>query len=135
VAAGDDRVIQWLLDGDPAIRWQVMRDLLDAPPAEWERERRRTADTGWAAVFLGQQGSDGEWPKGRWTASTWTLLLLVACGLPDGHRAASAPLEALLGRFLPRGEEVDGAFLLRRAARATGTRCGRFASSGAATRC
>jgi len=34
VAASDDGVIQWLLDGDPAIRWQVMRDLLDAPRAE-----------------------------------------------------------------------------------------------------
>jgi len=114
VAAGDDGVIQWLLDGDPAIRWQVMGDLLDAPPAEWERERRRTAEAGWAADLLGHQGSDGEWPKGRWTASTWTLLLLVACGLPEGHRAASGPLEGLLGRFMPRGEEVDGAFLLRR---------------------
>jgi hypothetical protein len=114
VTADDDGVIQWLLDGDPAIRWQVLRDLLDAPPSEWERERRRTAETGWAAELLGHQGSDGEWPKGRWTASTWTLLLLVACGLPEGHTAASAPLESLLGRFMPRGEEVDGAFLLRR---------------------
>ena len=93
MAASDDGVIQWLLDGDPAIRWQVMRDLLDAPRAEWERERRRTAETGWGAELLGHQGSDGEWPKGRWTASTWTLLLLVACGLPEGHQASSVPLD------------------------------------------
>jgi hypothetical protein len=43
VAVRDDAVIEWLLEGDPAIRWHVMRDLLDAPPADWERERRRTA--------------------------------------------------------------------------------------------
>jgi hypothetical protein len=44
----EDAVIEWLLEGDPAIRWQVMRDLLDAPPQEWEAERARTVETGWA---------------------------------------------------------------------------------------
>jgi hypothetical protein len=110
----DDSVIEWLLDGDPAIRWQVMRDLLDAPPEDWARERRRSVESGWVAELLAHQGSDGEWPKGRWTASTWTLLLLVACGIPEDHPAVSKPLECLLGRFMPPGEEVDGAFLLRR---------------------
>jgi hypothetical protein len=110
----DDSVIEWLLDGDPAIRWQVMRDLLDAAPEDWERERRRSVESGWVAELLAHQGSDGEWPKGRWTASTWTLLLLVACGIPEDHPAVSTPLERLLGRFMPPGEEVDGAFLLRR---------------------
>ena len=110
----DDAVLEWLLDGDPAIRWQVMRDLLDAPPEEWESERARTVETGWVAQLLGHQGDDSEWPKGRWTASPWTLLLLVACGLPENHPAAIAPLERLLGRFMPVGEQPDPEFLLRR---------------------
>jgi hypothetical protein len=114
VTVGGDPVIEWLLDGDPAIRWQVLRDLLDAPADEWGAERRRTAEAGLAANLLAHQGADGEWPKGRWTASTWTLLLLVACGLPEDHPAARVPLERLLGRFMPPGEDVDGAFLLRR---------------------
>ena len=42
----DDPVIDWLLDGDPAIRWQVMRDLLDQPGEVWEAERRRTVSSG-----------------------------------------------------------------------------------------
>jgi hypothetical protein len=109
-----DAVVEWLLEGDPAIRWQVMRDLLDAPADEWEAERARTVETGWVAELLAHQGADGEWPKGRWSASTWTLLLLVACGLPEGHRSAREPLERLLGRFMRPGEDVDGAFLLRR---------------------
>ena len=107
-------VIEWLLAGDPVIRWQVMRDLLDEPTATWERERARVVEMGWAADLLAFQGSDGEWPKGRWTASVWTLLLLVQCGIPEGHPAARRPLESLLGRFMPAGEEVDGAFLLKR---------------------
>jgi hypothetical protein len=91
-----------------------MRDLLDVPGKTWERERRRTAECGWVAELLGHMGPDGEWPKGRWTASTWTLLLLVACGLPESHPAARPPVERLLGRFMPEGEDVDGAFLLER---------------------
>jgi hypothetical protein len=112
--ASEESVIEWLLDGDPAVRWQVMRDLLDEPAETWERERRRTAQSGWVAELLGHRGPDGEWPKGRWTASTWTLLLLIACGLPESHPAGQAPIERLLGQFMPAGKEVDGAFLLKR---------------------
>jgi hypothetical protein len=112
--ASDGAVVDWLLDGDPAIRWQVMRDLLDEPASTWQAERQRVVETGWVADLLGHQGPDGEWPKGRWTASVWTLLLLVACGLPESHPAARAPVERLLERFMPAGEPVEGAFLLRR---------------------
>ena len=111
--ASQEPVIEWLLAGDHAIRWQVMRDLLDEPAETWERERRRTAETGWVAELLGHREPDGEWLKGRRTASTWTLLLLIACGPPRAS-AARPPVERLLGRFMPEGEDVDGAFLLKR---------------------
>jgi hypothetical protein len=110
----DETVVDWLLDGDPAIRWQVMRDLLDEPASRWEAERQRVIQTGWVADLLSRQGPEGDWPKGRWTDSVWTLLLLVACGLPEGHSAGRAPVVRLLERFMPTGEPVDGAFLVRR---------------------
>jgi hypothetical protein len=110
----DGAAVAWLLAGDPVIRWQVMRDLLDEPPDVWEAERRRTLETGWVAELLSRQGRNGEWPKGRWTDSVWTLLLLVACGLPEGHSSARAPVERLLDRFMRPGEAVDRAFLLKR---------------------
>jgi hypothetical protein len=110
----DVTLVDWLLEGDPAIRWQVMRDLLDEPASTWEAERQRVIRTGWVADLLSRQGPDGEWPKGRWTASVWTLLLLVACGLPQSHPSGRAPVERLLERFMPTGEPVDGAFLLGR---------------------
>ncbi len=112
--ASEEAVIDWLLAGDPAIRWQVMRDLLDEPAERWERERARAVETGYVAELLGFQGPDGEWPKGRWTASVWTLLLLVAYGIPEDHPAAREPLERLFGRFMPAGEDVDGAYMLKR---------------------
>jgi hypothetical protein len=91
-----------------------MRDLLDEPAAVWQAERRRVLETGWVAELLSCQGADGEWPTGRWTGSVWTLLLLVACGLPEDHPPSRAPVERLLARFMPPGEEVDGQFLLKR---------------------
>jgi hypothetical protein len=112
--SAQDPVVKWLLEGDPAIRWQVMRDLLDAPEESWQEERRRILETGWVAALLARQAAEGEWPKGRWTDSTWTLLLLVACGLPEDHPSAKRPLERLLGRFMSAGEDVDGDFLLKR---------------------
>jgi hypothetical protein len=54
-------VIEWLLDSDPAIRWQVMRDLLDAPEQEVAAERARIATEGWGAELLSRQRPDGSW--------------------------------------------------------------------------
>lgn len=110
----DDEVVEWLLAGDPSIRWQVVRDLLDEPPEVWEAERARAADEGWVAELLAHRQADGEWPAGRWTGSTWTLLLLVALGVPEEHPSARPSLDRLLDRFMPPGEEVDGPFLLKR---------------------
>jgi hypothetical protein len=110
----DAAVIDWLLEGDPTIRWQVMRDLLDEPPAVWEEERRRTVEHGWVAELLAHRGADDEWPAGRWTATTWTLLLLIAFGAPERHPAAQPALGALVDRFIPPEQDVDGECLLKR---------------------
>jgi hypothetical protein len=94
-------VIEWLLTGDSVIRWQVMRDLLDEPPAIWEHERRRTIEAGWVAGMLARRSPTGVWPKGRWTDSVWALLLLVACGLPEDHPDARVDTARMLDRLLP----------------------------------
>jgi hypothetical protein len=96
----------WLLAGDPAIRWQVMRDLLEAPEAEWQAERRRTVETGWAADLLSRQNPDGGWGLGhyspKWTSTTYTLLSLREMGLPGdtpaAQRGARVMLDAMLGK-------------------------------------
>jgi len=84
-------VIDWLLDSDPAIRWQVMRDLTDAPAAEVESERARVARGGWGAQLLAAQDPDGRWAGGtffpRWLATADTLHLLYLFG-PDPNDPA-----------------------------------------------
>jgi hypothetical protein len=78
-------VIDWLLDSDPAIRWQVLHDLTDAPADEVAAERARVAREGWGAQLLARQGADGAWSGGayfpEWTSTTSTLQLLRHFGL------------------------------------------------------
>ena len=52
-------VVDWLLEGDPAIRWQVMRDLTDAPPDEVAAERAKVEHEGWGARLLAVEDPDG----------------------------------------------------------------------------
>ena len=59
-------VIHWLLDSDPSIRWQVMRDLTGAPAHEVAAERARVAVEGWGARLLALQGADGRWGGAAW---------------------------------------------------------------------
>jgi hypothetical protein len=76
--------IGWLLDSDPAIRWQVMRDLADAPPAALAAERARIPHEGMGARVLGSQGSDGAWHRADepdWLPTLFTPQLLRATGV------------------------------------------------------
>jgi hypothetical protein len=59
-------VIDWLLDSDPSIRWQVMRDLTGAPDYEVAAERAKIATEGWGAQLLSQQAGDGRWSGAAW---------------------------------------------------------------------
>lgn len=98
---GDVTVIEWLLDSDPAIRWQVLRDLLHAPAEEVAQERARVTREGWGARLLALQGDDGQWAGGAcfpagsldwrttgqgqpWTATLPTLQLLLEFGVDPG---------------------------------------------------
>jgi hypothetical protein len=59
-------VVDWLLDSDPAIRWQVLRDLTDAPADEVAAERSRVAKEGMGAQLLALQSTDGRWGGAAW---------------------------------------------------------------------
>jgi hypothetical protein len=63
-AASRSAPVGWLLDSDPAIRWQVMRDLTDAPAAVIAAERARVATEGWGARLLAARDPDGRWMGG-----------------------------------------------------------------------
>jgi hypothetical protein len=103
-----DPTIDWLLQSDPAIRWQAMRDLLDVPEPIWRAERARVETEGWGARLLACQDPDGQWAGGAflpagfeprewrergqpWTATTFSLTQLREFGVdPDSERARRA---------------------------------------------
>ena len=68
------KTVNWLLSGDPAIRWQVMRDLLDSPQDEYEKVRAGVALEGWGADLLSWSDANGSWANGlyspKWTSTT-----------------------------------------------------------------
>jgi hypothetical protein len=91
---GRTAVINWLLAGDPSIRWQVMRDLVGAPETVVATERARVATEGWGAQLLDLQSPEGHWndeTRHGWMATTDALQLLKDLGLdPNGERARAA---------------------------------------------
>lgn len=97
--------IDWLLGVDPSIRWQAVRDLLDAPESSWQAERATVETTGWGAQLLSYEDADGQWAGGAflprgfeareweevgqpWTATCFSLSQLREFGLdPASGRA------------------------------------------------
>lgn len=76
------------MEGDPAIRWQVLSDLRDSPVSVVSAERARVTREGWGARLLSLQTEDGHWGGGiyspKWISTTYTLLLLRHLGVdPD----------------------------------------------------
>lgn len=90
----DEQTIEWLLAGDPSIRFQVLRDLLGMPHDRVSEERARVATEGWVARLLAAQDPDGCWAGAlyspKWTSTTYTLLLLERLGLVEGDARALA---------------------------------------------
>jgi len=102
---GGTQVTDWLLSSDVSVRWQVMRDLLDAPLPAWRAERAKVASEGWGARLLSYEDDDGQWAGGAflpsgfgsgdwkeqgqpWTATTFSLTQLREFGLEPASPAA-----------------------------------------------
>ncbi|GEL94827.1 squalene cyclase [Cellulomonas composti] len=128
--ASDPRTVDWLLDSDPALRWQVERDLVGTPDETWQATRARVATEGFGARLLARQDPDGRWAGGAffpagffgspeadepgqpWIATTWVLKDLREWGLDAAVLAGTADRLAASCRWeyddLPYwGGEVD----------------------------
>ncbi len=109
--------IEWLLAGDPAIRWQVMCDLTGASERAIKRERRNVATQGWGARLLARQNPEGRWAGGKssdgglyspkWTSTTYTMLTLRDMGLHPSNRQAQKACKLLLNEGLQRDGGVS----------------------------
>lgn len=95
----DATIIAWLLEGDPAIRWQVLRDLTSAKADEIANERALISIRGWGAGLLERQDPGGTWGGGlygpKWISTTYTLLLLRRFGLDPAEPRARRGVELI----------------------------------------
>jgi hypothetical protein len=108
-------VIWWLLDSDPSIRWQTMRDLTDAPDEVVAAERMKVATEGWAARLLALQGADGRWGGAAWNrgwdSTMHVLMLLRDLGLDPASDEARRVVGLVRDRVTWQGcgpPEADG---------------------------
>jgi hypothetical protein len=111
--------LEWMLDSDPALRWQVERDLVGAPDEVWQATRALVGVKGFGARLLVHQGADGQWAGGAyfpgdfdfhgpeaapgagqpWIATTWSLNTLRDWGLDATALAGTAELLAANSRW------------------------------------
>src|SRR5262249_5784921 len=101
------------MQGDPAIRWQTMRDLNGESNREVKRERDKIASNGWGSRLLAKQDPAGTWASTassdglytpKWICTTYTTLLLRDFGLPSNNRRLHKACE----RLLDGGMQPDG---------------------------
>lgn len=117
--ASDGAVTEWMLDSDPALRWQVERDVAGLPAEVWQATRARVATEGFGAQLLALQDADGQWAGGSyfpgdfdwhgpeaqpgagqpWTATTWSLNALRDWGLDASALAGTAEKLAANSRW------------------------------------
>ncbi len=110
----EQSVIEWLLDSDPAIRWQVLRDLTDAPDEAVAAERARVATEGWGARLLARQEADGSWAgvafNQGWDSTMHVLTLLRQMGLDPASDAARRAVGLVRDHVTWRGWDWDGSW-------------------------
>jgi len=117
-----DEPVRWLLDGDPAIRWQALRDLVGVNERTVAREQRKVARDGWGARLLAKQDPEGTWARRqsgsgtmsdgglytpKWIATTCTMLLLRDFGLAADNRQARKACRLLLEEGLQRDGGIN----------------------------
>lgn len=106
------------MGGDPSIRWQVQRDLLDEKPAVYEKERAKITTEGWGAKLLAKQEKDGSWSHAiyspKFVSTHYVLLALQRLGLPSNNSHAIKACKVLLdsdlltnvGKSFPADDDV-----------------------------
>ena len=99
----NEEVLQWLLDGDPAIVYQVHRDLLEEKsPQKLKKMQEEIAISGWGKELLSHQGENGLWSNAiyspKWISTHYSLQLLMRMGFPNDHPRAQSAIKLYLDR-------------------------------------
>jgi len=112
VSGPNEAIINWLLDSDPSIRWQVMRDLTHEPEEVIAAERARVATEGWGAQLLALQAADGSWGGAAFNqelnSTMHVLSLLRELGLDPASEQARLAVDLVREQVHWEGWDWDG---------------------------
>ncbi len=93
--------LKWLMDSDPSIRWQAMRDLLGETPDAVAAERSRVATEGWGAQLLARQTSAGDWGGPHHDLKAlYSLVVLKDLGLHPASKQARKMIDRVDKRLV-----------------------------------
>ena len=96
--------LKWLLDSDPAIRWQVMRDLIGELPDAVAAERSRVSTEGWGAKLLALQSPAGNWGSPKrdpgLLLTLYSLVALTDLGLDPSSKQARKMIDRVGNRLV-----------------------------------
>lgn len=96
----EENTLNWLLDSDPSIRWQVLEGFTNSSKNKILSERKKVASEGWGAKLLSYQNPNGMWADSlysrKWISTTYTMMLLKNFGLMPGHKRATKACKVLL---------------------------------------
>jgi hypothetical protein len=87
----ESRALEWLLSGDPSIRWQTFCDLTDAPPEAVARERERVMGDGWGKRLLGLQDPEATWAGSTHPSGLQPPTPCSCCGISDSRWRTTRP--------------------------------------------
>src|SRR6056297_203510 len=97
-------LIDWLLKGDPSIKYQVHRDLFNTDKKQLEILQKNISKSGWVHDLLQKQADNWIWGNGlyspKWISSTYTLLLLKRLSLSQDNKNAIKGAQVLLNQGL-----------------------------------
>lgn len=101
----DKKIIEWLLDSDVSIQYQVTRDLLKK---EDSALRQKIDKEGWGAKLLSLQNDNGHWGSGfyqpKWTSTHYTLLDLKNLNIRDNIDS----IYKIISKIIIENKGVDG---------------------------
>ena len=103
--------IDWLLEGDPSIRYQTLRDLLKVSIKDTNQAKRDILNKGWGKRLFELQLENGTWSNAlyspKWTSTFYTLLLLKQFGTPDTKNTEKACKILLDKGFFPKDGGIN----------------------------
>ena len=114
----EDRIIQWLLNGDVSIQYYVYKDLLNLDLGALQKLQKRIESEGWGAHLLSERQENGHWGRGfyqpKWTSTHYTLLTLKNIGLPRENEQARSSIKMIFNEAIGRDGGINYSKNLKR---------------------